>query len=342
MRICRSARYGRARPISPRRGAWSLVELLVAVSILAVLVALLLPGIQASRETSRKTSCVNNLKQVGVAILNFESARKHFPKGAEGRIDRLLSPTNMVGLSWWAEVMGFLGEAAVNDGLDRKGSNTGWVYLNLRNGKLIDNFGPAFFFCPSSTVEHFNRAGDFQVAMTSYTGISGATSHDGYPETRVNRCCRSEGEISGGGVLVPNAVVRARQISDGLSRTFMVGEQSDWAFSQKKGFSLRIGSSWALGWIAGTSEIGTPPNYSDWLTPSYNLATVRYRLNEHRYDLPGIYLDIGANNPLLSSHPGIVNLLRCDGSVQSVDDSIAVEVLKSLSTRDDFGMDAAE
>src|SRR5262245_36028206 len=103
MRTRTPAISGRAQPISPGRGAWSLVELLVAVSILAVLIALLLPGIQASREASRKTSCVNNLKQIGVAILNYESARKHFPKGAEGRIDRLLSPTNMIGLSWWAE-----------------------------------------------------------------------------------------------------------------------------------------------------------------------------------------------------------------------------------------------
>jgi hypothetical protein len=143
-------------------------------------------------------------------------------------------------------------------------------------------------------------------------------------------------------VLVPNAVIRARQITDGMSRTFIVGEQSDFAFSQKKGFPLRIGSSWVLGWLAGTSELGTPPNYSYWLAPSYNLTTIRYPLNEHRYDLPGVYLDMGANNPLLSTHPNIVNLLRCDGSVQSVDDSMEVDVLKSLSTRDDAGVSASD
>jgi hypothetical protein len=202
---------------------------------------------------------------------------------------------------------------------------------------MADGFAPEFFFCPSSTVERFVRVGDFQIAAPSYTGISGATNYDGYPETRVNRCCRSEGEISAGGVLVPNAVIGARQIADGLSHTFIVGEQSDFAYSEKKGGSLQIGSSFFLGWLAGTTELGVPPNYSDWLSASFNLATVRYPLNERRYDLPGIYRGGGANNPLLSPHPGIVNLLRCDGSVQSVDDSIAVDVLKSLSTRDNAG-----
>jgi prepilin-type processing-associated H-X9-DG protein len=69
--------------------------------------------------------------------------------------------------------------------------------------------------------------------------------------------------------------------------------------------------------------------------PSYNLATVRYRLNEHHYDLPGIYEDIGANNPLLSPHPGIVNLLYGDGSVRAVADSLDVKILKSAATRDE-------
>jgi prepilin-type processing-associated H-X9-DG protein len=64
---------------------------------------------------------------------------------------------------------------------------------------------------------------------------------------------------------------------------------------------------------------------------------VRYSLNEHRYDLPGIWMDRGANNPLLSPHPGIVNVLYCDGSVHALDDSIDVNILKSLATRDDGG-----
>src|SRR5689334_5920246 len=87
------------------RSAFSLVELLIAISILAVLAALLLPAIQFARESARAKTCGNNLKQIGIALTNYESVQKHFPMGAQGRYDRRLSPAPMYGLSWWAEIL---------------------------------------------------------------------------------------------------------------------------------------------------------------------------------------------------------------------------------------------
>jgi prepilin-type processing-associated H-X9-DG protein len=316
------------------RRAASLIELLVVVSILACVFALLLPAIQAARESARRLSCQNNLRQVGVALAGFESANDHFPMGGQARFDRRLSPAVMYGLSWWVDVLPHLGEASVSRRLDRTGANTGWAYLNSNNGEVADGFGPEYWFCPASSVARFVRSGDYRIAAPSYTGLSGATSHDDFPEIRVNRCCRSEGEISAGGVLIPNAVIRVGEVSDGLSKTIVVGEQSEYAYTDS-GEPVQIGSSFVKGWLAGTVGLGTPPNYLDWLAPSYNLASLRYGLNERRYDLPGVYYDIGANNPLLSPHPGIVNMLFCDGSVHGVDDSAEVLVLKSQVTRDD-------
>ena len=177
------------------------------------------------------------------------------------------------------------------------------MQLNSHNGALANGFAPAFWYCPSSPVEKFVTAGGFQIAAPTYAGISGATNEDGFPESRVSKCCRSDGQIFGGRLLIPNAVIRVREIKDGLSSTFLVGEQSNYCYTNT-GQAKRTAAAFVNGWLTGTSPLGVPPNYGDWLTPSYNLATVRYRLNEHHYGLPGIYEDIGANNPLLSRISG--------------------------------------
>jgi prepilin-type N-terminal cleavage/methylation domain-containing protein/prepilin-type processing-associated H-X9-DG protein len=316
------------------RRAVTLIELLVVVSIIGVIATLLLPAIQASRESARAARCKNNLKQIGVALISYDSVRGSFPKGAEGRYDRMLAPTPMFGLSWWAEVLPFLEESEVANQLDRRGAHTGWVQLNEHNGQLTDRFAPAFWFCPSSSIERLVTAGSYLLAAPSYVGISGASSHDGFSERRVSPCCRSDGEISAGGVLIPNRVIRSREISDGLSNTLLVGEQADFVYTDE-GLPMRIDGGFPNGWVTGTKALGAPPDYGSPLLPTYNLATVRYSLNEHRYNLPGVYIDRGANNPLLSPHAGVVHLLYCDGSVHATADSIEVVVLKSLASRDD-------
>src|SRR3977135_4188548 len=78
-----------------RRRGFTLVELLVVIAIIGILVALLLPAIQAAREAGRRSQCANNLKQIGLAILNFESSRKSYPPGVE------LDPNNPLYFTRW-------------------------------------------------------------------------------------------------------------------------------------------------------------------------------------------------------------------------------------------------
>ncbi len=317
-----------------KRIAFTLIELLVVIALLGLMVVFLLPAIQQARESSRATACRNNLKQIGLALHNFESTQGYLPKGTEGRFDRNLSPAPMYGLSWWAQALPFLEEAGLADRLDRAGSNPGYVQVNSHNGNAANDFAPAFWFCPSSPVEKFVFPSGYRIAAPSYSGISGATNENGFPEQRVSRCCRSEGQISAGGLLIPNAVIRVRQITDGLSNTLLVGEQSNYCYTET-GQPIRTAAAFVNGWLTGTRALGVPPNYGDWLSPSYNIATVRYGLNERRYDLPGIYENIGANNPLTSPHLDVVNLLYGDGSVRALSDSMDIHVLKSLATRDE-------
>ena len=98
-----------------KRCAFTLVELMIVIALLGLLIAFLLPAIQAARENSRATGCRNNLKQFGIALSNYESVHKHFPKGVEGRFDPALSPASMIGLSWWATILPFLEQADIAD-----------------------------------------------------------------------------------------------------------------------------------------------------------------------------------------------------------------------------------
>jgi type II secretory pathway pseudopilin PulG len=313
---------------------FSIVELIVVSALVGALIALTLPAIQSARESSRASACRNNLRQVGIALLQFESAQSHFPKGAAGHYNRKLWPGRMFGFSWWPYILPHLEHQERAGQLDYTGSNVGWVYINSHNGRVAHQFEPSFWFCPSSPIPKLLEAGGYQIAAPSYTGISGATSHNGFPETRVSPCCRSNGEISAGGMLIPNAVVRLAHVEDGLSHTLLVGEQSDFAYN-KEGISFRIDAAFATGWLCGTDTTHTVQEWNSRDAGVYNLSSIRYGLNERRYDLPGIFLDHGANNPLLSPHPGIVHLLRGDGSVHATSDFMDPFLLKQLATRDD-------
>src|SRR3954463_2977674 len=90
------------------RVGFTLIELLVVIAIIAVLIALLLPAIQAAREAARRAQCVNNLKQIGLAILNYESFKKTFPPGVE------LDPNNPLYFSGWTrDIMSYAEDEAL-------------------------------------------------------------------------------------------------------------------------------------------------------------------------------------------------------------------------------------
>jgi prepilin-type N-terminal cleavage/methylation domain-containing protein/prepilin-type processing-associated H-X9-DG protein len=330
---------------SPRSG-FSLVELLVVIGVIALLVALLLPAVQSARESSRRAACINNLRQLGVALLNYESAQRELPAGASVHIVRP-SREATYGFSWWVAVAAFAEIDQLVAALDHRDTSQhiGWVAIHGANGRLVNRFAPKWWFCPSADQEELWRVGQSQVACPSYVGISGAANDEKFDESRVNACCDADGGvgvISSGGSLVPNRAIRLAEVTDGQSKTLVIGESTGTLHSQTQQSDHRIDGAFPMGWLAGTRAVGTPPDYrlqgmaADALRPSsWNITTIRYSPNVTDYDLPGIDDDRGANNPLASPHPGGVNVLLLDGAVTMLHDDVELLVFKQLATRDD-------
>ncbi len=312
--------------------AFTVVELLVTIAIIAVLIGLLLPAIQFGREASRRSACSNNLRQIGLALLSYESGARSLPCGARRQYG--------FGISWWVAIAPHLEESVILGRFDFVSANNGSTLLNAQNGLLANRVVIEPLLCPSSPLPRFWPIGSIEIMMPSCVGISGSSSHNGFRESRVSPCCvpSSNGEISAGGMLIPNEVVRIRQVTDGVAHTLAVGECSDYAVDSA-GTQRRIDGGFPNGWITGTSAPGTPPNYgTTFAPPSWNLTTVRYPPNMRDYNQPGVHQNRGANNPLLSAHSEGVNALLLSGAVLFLTNGIELTTLKALATRDDATM----
>lgn len=330
----------RLRPLLGRNG-FTLVELLVVIAIIGILIALLLPAVQAAREAARRAQCSNNLKQIGLAFLNYESTYKIFPAGARSH-----AATGWVwGFAWGVPILPFAEQQALYDQLDKTGvrsvdsagrPHTGLVYAgkNEYNGMLLSGVVIPYMQCPSSSLPMLvmvgSPAGSQGAHAPSYTGISGAVDH----ATAVNKDSQSNqhmarGIQSRGGVLIGKEHIRISEVIDGTSNTICVGEQSGWCYdanNQKVSCRSDYGHSFVMG--------ATPSTDSDdrW----FNTTTIRYGINYRIWNSPGIGDEYyGCNRPIQSAHPGGAHGLKVDGSVHFFNESIALQTLFNLCNRDD-------
>jgi prepilin-type N-terminal cleavage/methylation domain-containing protein len=237
----------RLQNASTRRG-FTLVELLVVIAIVGTLVGLLLPAVQSARESARKVGCQSNLKQIAMAVLQYESANGRFPTAAVARVtdfdadtcvgcyspwtearDTASSGGAKQGTSWMLEILPQLEETAVVDAWDRRTNVAGNAALAQKDIKV--------FYCPrrrsgirTSSEDHLN------LPDASWTG--GGTDYGGcygrFPgfETAVasDRRFVHRGSIPPGtngkpeGLFVPNVGFTTAAVRDGLSNTIMLGE----------------------------------------------------------------------------------------------------------------------
>ena len=222
------------------RRAFTLVELLVVIAIIGILVALLLPAVQAARESARRSQCVNNLKQLGVGLLNYESAKKELPPGCEvyrnpttGQPQHSSSDAAFIDLvrTWSIAILPFLEEQQLQQSFDTTRPISDPVNLPLIQKEL------KIFLCPSDTGPDTYSGLPF--ARSSYKGIAGAAAGT----TTWGRVLDVISD-TGGALALPNSdigklrrgmltvvykpsginPVKLKMVTDGLSNTVAIAE----------------------------------------------------------------------------------------------------------------------
>jgi prepilin-type N-terminal cleavage/methylation domain-containing protein len=335
----RNVRETRANGV-PRSLAsgFTLVELLVVIAIIGILVALLLPAIQAAREAARRAQCQSSIKNVALAVINYESARKELPKGMTFEPAQAASisygPLDY-GPNWVIECLSYLEEQGLRDSFDlTKKINDNTTPLTANKNYIARGATIPVLLCPS---DEFNKV-LYQGATPSHGGNWGRTNYaanagrgDIWPGRNTGPDSLHWKDSCKRGVMGPNASVELRRITDGTSKTILVGEIRT-GLSEKDARGVwamgHAGASLVAGYGSGGDDNG--PNACAPTTgkPDDVFSDACNDVNSKAVCMgcdPGYF----AQATVRSAHVGGAFVAMCDGSVQFVSDDI--------ETTGDFG-----
>ncbi|MGQ9604745.1 MAG: DUF1559 domain-containing protein [Thermogutta sp.] len=326
-----SRRFHRKTPASRSRIGFTLVELLVVIAIIGILIALLLPAVQAAREAARRSQCTNNLKQIALATANYEDAVKSIPPGRMGSdcSDYYgLAPTSGAnikydyqrqGTSGFVMLLPYMEEKNLYDSLNgfQMGtiqpancnfgpSTAGWL-STIPNYQQVFRTRPPVFVCPSSTDEPF-RTGTPEFSTGCYALCSGSIG----PSQGIS------GAVKAGntGMFMYIRSMKFSDCLDGLSNTFFFGEVI-------KSHTAEGTNRW---WIAGRHADSLRTTDNPLNTPVGEGIT---------YPAGGGGIGSGRNNGAFGSfHPGGGNFAYGDGSVRFISNTIDLVIYRALSTRE--------
>ena len=216
-----------------RRKGFTLVELLVVIAIIGILIGMLLPAVQQVREAARRTACMNNIRQLALACLNFESAHMHFPPGWNGWVPaggfpRYITPWNNRNGSnyrgnyhgWGAYILPQLEQAGLDDLINY---NVSFGIDQLKpNGDPIGATPIESFICPSCPTDEFNQVytGDSSIGFHAKSNYIGCTGWNTWEGARRNRSLSAQWGMFG-----MNEKVKIGQVRDGTSNVLLLGER---------------------------------------------------------------------------------------------------------------------
>ena len=316
---------------------FTLVELLVVIAIIGILIGMLLPAVQQVREAARRTTCANSMRQLTLAMLNYESARQHFPPGVISK-DLSLGGANSVlwshGFGWAVEILPQMEQAALQEPLLELSDNyyePRWWGGNPFEVYALEVLG--IFICPSCPMNERNpKRGADAHAKSNYVGVIGPKSYENLNDvTDLSQISNSlSGPVTSDdqrlslrypGILYVNSKVKIGEVRDGSSNTFIIGERdgAEMGIDSAGDLQTRGASTWC-----GTDAV-------TWLDTHLGptSADPRWTLNSSVIGWKEQYV------PFSSSHPGGANFSRADGSVAFVRDAIDGSVYEAMGDKAD-------
>jgi prepilin-type N-terminal cleavage/methylation domain-containing protein/prepilin-type processing-associated H-X9-DG protein len=307
-----------------KTNGFTLVELLVVIAIIGVLVALLLPAIQAARESARRNQCTNNLKQIGLAIQMRHDSKKLFPPGRTGRTSTNESGVNTFGVSWAFELLPYVEQTSLYQALVKALPST-----DPQNA-LAMRSPVSTFYCPSRREPAADRNFDNNdtAPPVENRGVAAGGDYAGSAGLDIDLGLDNlNGEPAGviGGALYTFSRNSIRHVTDGTAQTIGVGEK----------------------YIPTEDEVRQARPGVDEAMMQYYQGDTAFFAGDHRYAIlagtkcgmahgeapsTGECGVIDLWEQFGSEHSGISNFVFLDGHVQVIQQAVDLIALRRLST----------